>query len=224
MIWDIAFETDRTILLRARLTGSAGEWHHHGERDAYGYVLEGRLDLEYGPRPTDSVSADAGDWVYVPAETIYRPADLAGTEPVVLLALVGDGPPMYRAEMPLPTDRQPTVVDQDDLVPADSLENLVRQTPTPEAAVQQIYGHATERMESSWHHHGDNDVFGYVIAGEGYVDLGEERKLVTAGSFFHIPPKVVHRDVNPSDDEQEYVLWLTGSEPRTVHVDGPEYE
>jgi hypothetical protein len=28
--------------------------------------------------------------------------------------------------------------------------------------------------------------------------------------------------VNPSAVEQEYLLWLVGSDPRTVFVDGPD--
>jgi quercetin dioxygenase-like cupin family protein len=59
-----------------------------------------------------------------------------------------------------------------------------------------------------------------VIQGAGYVDDGsEEPKLATAGSWFHIPAGVVHRDVNPQDAAQDYVLWLTGSTPRIVRVD-----
>jgi len=68
-------------------------------------------------------------------------------------------------------------------------------------------------------------VFGYVIDGEGYVEWGtdeDQRRLARAGEFFWIPAGLVHRDVNPTDDEQDYVLWLTGSEPRTVPVDGPD--
>ena len=44
--------------------------------------------------------------------------------------------------------------------------------------------------------------------------------LVRAGEWFHLSPGVVHRDVNPRDADQRYLLWLTGSEPRTVPAAG----
>ncbi|MFC7154110.1 hypothetical protein ACFQPA_01390 [Halomarina halobia] len=36
-----------------------------------------------------------------------------------------------------------------------------------------------------------------------------------------VPAGVVHRDVTPSDEGRDYVLWLTRSEPRVAPVDGP---
>lgn len=56
-------------------------------------------------------------------------------------------------------------------------------------------------------HHGDND----VLSGGRYVEWGPsegegERVLARVGGFFRVPAGVGHRDVNPSDDEQDYVL------------------
>lgn len=79
---------------------------------------------------------------------------------------------------------------------------------------------------SAWHHHGEYEVFGFIISGSEkleYGPMGEENILVGVGDFFHILPGTVHRDVNPSPDEgQEALLYLRGSGPVVVNVDGPD--
>lgn len=224
--WDAAFETGDALLVRTRLDGDASGWHTHGDRSAYGAVREGRLRIEYGP-DGEHVVAGPGEFFRIPAGVVHRGTDPEDSAPVALVALVGAGDVVVDADGPpaAPPDPAPDAAGEDDLVPTAPLANLTRLAPFPDAPVQQVRGHADGRVESEWHHHGDNDVFGYVIDGEGYVEWGteaEERKLVGTGQFFHVPAGVVHRDVNPSDDEQDYLLWLAGSEPRTVGADAPE--
>lgn len=78
---------------------------------------------------------------------------------------------------------------------------------------------------SAWHHHGDYEVYGYIISGFERFEYGPEGRdaiLVGPGDFFHIPPHTVHRDVNPSPDErQEVVLFFRGTGPVVVNVDDP---
>lgn len=78
---------------------------------------------------------------------------------------------------------------------------------------------------SGWHHHGEYGVYGYVISGtaqfEGAPGSGEVI-TVGLGDFFHVPPGKVHRDINPSEDEeQEVLLFLRGSGPMVINVDDP---
>lgn len=79
---------------------------------------------------------------------------------------------------------------------------------------------------SGWHHHGDFHVRGYIVSGTVRFESGpggRDAVEVGPGDFFHVPPRVVHRDVNPSADEgQEVILFLTGTGPMVVNVDGPE--
>ncbi|MFB6176305.1 MAG: hypothetical protein ABEI99_04020, partial [Halobaculum sp.] len=106
------------------------------------------------------------------------------------------------------------VADRSDLVPASELSSVNRETPFPDASIRMVRGHSD----------GDNHVFGYVLHGDGFVEWGTgegERKFVGTEECFHIPAGFVHRDRSSSDGRQEYVLWLTGGDPRTVHVDGP---
>lgn len=51
---------------------------------------------------------------------------------------------------------------------------------------------------------------------------GRESVEVVEGGYFHVPAGVVHRDVNPSDESQEFVLVFAGGGPLVVDVDGPD--
>lgn len=108
--------------------------------------------------------------------------------------------------------------------PAGQLENVRRETPFDDTAVRLVRGHSEGTVVSEWHHHGDNHVFGFVLDGDGYVEWGPgegERVFVDTEECFHIRAGFVHRDRSDSPGRQEYVLWLTGSEPRTVTVGEP---
>jgi uncharacterized RmlC-like cupin family protein len=215
-------------LCRTRLRPSASSgWHHHGDHAVYGVVLAGRGRIEFGPGAADALAVGPGDFFSVPAAVVHREG--AGREgQVALVGVAGTGPRVVDAAPPdRPPAVRPFVAGEGDLVPAGTLANLTRLTPFPDAAVQQVRGHAAGAVASNWHHHGDNHVFGYVVEGEGYIEWGtgpDDRALVRTGEWFHLPPGVVHRDVNPRDADQRYLLWLTGSEPRTVPVEGPPGE
>jgi quercetin dioxygenase-like cupin family protein len=83
---------------------------------------------------------------------------------------------------------------------------------------------AEPRAASGWHHHGERDVFGYVVRGRARFEFGPgggESSEVEEGGFFHVPAGLVHRDVNPADEPQEIVLTIVGDGPLVVNVDGP---
>lgn len=42
---------------------------------------------------------------------------------------------------------------------------------------------------------------------------GPYRTELTSGDFFHLHPGTVHRDINPGEDEQVYILNFVGSGP-----------
>ena len=79
---------------------------------------------------------------------------------------------------------------------------------------------------SGWHHHGDYDIYGYMVSGSARFENGSggtDAISVGPGDFFHVPARTVHRDVNPSGSEgQEVVLFLRGSGPMVVNVEGPD--
>lgn len=79
---------------------------------------------------------------------------------------------------------------------------------------------------SGWHHHGDYEVYGYVVSGKARFENGSEEKNAISldqGDFFHVPPHTVHREINPSpDEENDVILFLHGTGPLVVNVDSPE--
>jgi len=78
---------------------------------------------------------------------------------------------------------------------------------------------------SACHHHGNYDVFGFILSGSErfeYGSMGKEAIVASQGDFFHIPPQTIHRDVNPSPDQgQEALLFLRGTGPVVINVDSP---
>ncbi len=79
---------------------------------------------------------------------------------------------------------------------------------------------------SNWHHHSTRNLYGFVVSGRlrlEYGPNGEEVAHLELGDFFHIPPGLVHRDVNPDDKrEARIVNILLGKGPLVVDVSGPE--
>jgi quercetin dioxygenase-like cupin family protein len=79
---------------------------------------------------------------------------------------------------------------------------------------------------SGWHHHGDYDVYGYLVSGSGRFEgnTGREEDSVSLrkGDFFHVPPHTLHREINPSSKEgNEYILFLRGTGPMVFDLDDP---
>lgn len=83
---------------------------------------------------------------------------------------------------------------------------------------------ADPRAVSGWHHHGEHDVLGFVVGGAARFEFGpggSEAVQVGEGGFFHVPARLIHRDVNPLDAQQEIVLTLVGDGPLVVNVQSP---
>lgn len=103
VVRSLAFETENALVVRSRVAGGiTTDWHHNGDRHVYGYVVEGRAVLEYGPGGADSLEADAGDFVYVPPRTIRRVVNPTDEEWVIVITFVGSGPPAVTVDGPEP--------------------------------------------------------------------------------------------------------------------------
>jgi uncharacterized RmlC-like cupin family protein len=79
---------------------------------------------------------------------------------------------------------------------------------------------------SGWHHHGDYDVYGYVVSGTARFENGSKGKetvSINSGDFFHVPPHTVHREINPSPNEMnDVILFLRGTGQMVVNVDSAD--
>src|SRR5260370_42684255 len=89
-----AFESENAIVSQSQVApGVVSGWHHHGTRQLYGFIVSGRLQLEYFLRTKEIADLKAGDFFHIPAGLIH--GDLNSNkdlELVVVNILVGSGP------------------------------------------------------------------------------------------------------------------------------------
>ena len=77
---------------------------------------------------------------------------------------------------------------------------------------------------SVWHHHGERHLYGFLISGHLRLEFGPQGKEAVdlhPGDFFHIPPGLIHRDVNPERRKLLVANILLGKGPPVVNVKGP---
>lgn len=97
----VIFETEETIMIQSRVAGGVTTgWQHNGDRHVYAYVVKGHAMLEYGPEGEASVDLDAGDFGYVPPQTIRRVVNPTDGDWVVVVCFVGSGPPAVPVDGP----------------------------------------------------------------------------------------------------------------------------
>jgi quercetin dioxygenase-like cupin family protein len=93
VVREIAFDTARATLMRARAeAGAASGWHHHGERDVLGHVVRGRARFEFGPGGRESTEVEEGGFFHVPAGLVHRDVNPLDEPQEIVLTVVGEGP------------------------------------------------------------------------------------------------------------------------------------
>lgn len=118
-----------------------------------------------------------------------------------------------------------TAVAGDSLTAGSSTPGIVRGLAFEVQRATLMRARVAGGVVSGWHHHGSRDVLGYVAQGRARFDFGpggRESIEVESGGFFHVPPGLIHRDVNPTDKPQEIILSFIGTGPLVVNVDGSE--
>jgi quercetin dioxygenase-like cupin family protein len=89
----------RIISVRTQ-PGLVSGWHHHAQYTTYGYVIDGRLRLESGPRGAIVVEAGPGDFFIVPPHTVHRESNPADEEQFLIGFRVGEGETVVNVEGP----------------------------------------------------------------------------------------------------------------------------
>lgn len=104
LVREIAFDTDRGMLVRARAeAGVSSGWHHHGDREVLGYVVCGLVRFEFGPGGAESTDVVEGGFFHVPAGLVHRDVNpLDDTPQEVIISFVGGGPLVVNVEGPDP--------------------------------------------------------------------------------------------------------------------------
>jgi uncharacterized RmlC-like cupin family protein len=112
-----------------------------------------------------------------------------------------------------------------ELPPASQTPGMVREQAFAEEGRWVGFVRVEPGMVSGWHHHGDHESYLFVVAGRGRFEFGPGGSQVVeaeAGDFLHVPARLVHREMNPSDEEQTLVVVRIGDGPSLVNVDGPD--
>ena len=97
-----AFESGSVVFSKSTVAGgTVSNWHHHGGRDLYGYVVSGRLVLEQGKSGQESVEVRQGDFFHIHPGLVHRDVNPERTEPAVIVnLLLGEGEPVVNVEAP----------------------------------------------------------------------------------------------------------------------------
>ena len=97
-----AFESENAIVSQSELApGVFSGWRHQGTRQLYGFIVSGRLQLEYFLRRREIADLNIGDFFHIPAGLVHRDLNRnKDRELVVVNILVGSGPSVINVESP----------------------------------------------------------------------------------------------------------------------------
>ncbi len=118
------------------------------------------------------------------------------------------------------------VIKKNNLRTEASTPGVTREVAFDSESVVVIRATAAGGAVSGWHHHGDHHYYGYLISGRARLEYGpggREAVEVKAGEFFQVPPRAVHRDINPDPKETQLaIICFVGNGPWVVNMDSPE--
>ena len=80
--------------------GLASAWHHHNENDTYGYVISGRIRIEFGPDGTESVAIGPGEVFHVPSKIVHREVTGDAEPAAIFVVRSGTGSPVVNVDEP----------------------------------------------------------------------------------------------------------------------------
>ncbi|MEX2622961.1 MAG: cupin domain-containing protein [Acidimicrobiia bacterium] len=107
---------------------------------------------------------------------------------------------------------------------ADATSGMVREQAVAGEAVWAGLVRTAPGRSSGWHDHGGYDPYFYVNSGRIRMQFGPGGTNVVdagPGDFVHVPNGVIHREVNPANEEGTIILVRVGSGPPVVNVEGP---
>lgn len=114
----------------------------------------------------------------------------------------------------------PEIIDPDELDALETTPGIVRRVVFERPDL--VVGQSTIAAGSTtgWHHHGERDVFGYIVRGEGLFEYGDGGRLTgRAPAYFHVPAGTLHRETNTGDEDLVVAAGFVGAGPVVVNVD-----
>lgn len=93
-----AIETSNILFGRTNISrGAKSGWHHHGNRNLYGFLAMGKLVFEC--KDAAPVEIRTGDFFCVPGSVIHRDVNPdQNADAVVVNLVIGEGPPVINVE------------------------------------------------------------------------------------------------------------------------------
>jgi uncharacterized RmlC-like cupin family protein len=82
--------------------GDVSGWHHHADNETYVYVIRGSVRTDFGSGGGESIVARAGDFFFVPSQTIHRETTSWDSDLEAFVLRVGGEPEEVGAEGPDP--------------------------------------------------------------------------------------------------------------------------
>lgn len=80
--------------------GVTSGWHHHGDNTTYGFIISGKVKVEFGPGGREVLEAGPGDLFKVPAHTVHREGNPGDEEQFLLGIRMGSGPTVINVDGP----------------------------------------------------------------------------------------------------------------------------
>lgn len=80
--------------------GDVSGWHHHAANDTYVYVIRGSLTIDFGPGGAESVVARAGDFFFIPSQTIHHETTSQDADVEAFVLRVGGEPEHVNVDGP----------------------------------------------------------------------------------------------------------------------------
>jgi uncharacterized RmlC-like cupin family protein len=74
-------------------------WHHHGDNVTMGYVLQGKVTLEFGPDGSEQVEVNEGEYFEVPKHLVHREGNMSTGTGEIILTRVGEGPVVFPVDV-----------------------------------------------------------------------------------------------------------------------------
>jgi quercetin dioxygenase-like cupin family protein len=102
LVREVAFSTDRAMLIRVRCEGkTVSGWHHHGDREALGHVMRGRVRFEFGAGGRESMEVAEGGYFHVPRGLVHRDVNPEDRDQDLVISFVGSGPLVVNVHGPV---------------------------------------------------------------------------------------------------------------------------
>ncbi len=94
-----AFDSGPMLVSKSTVApGVVSSWHHHGARRLYGFVVSGKLRLEWGTKGADSIEVGRGDFFQIPIGLIHRDVNPGKSDAVIVNVLFGEGPAVVNVD------------------------------------------------------------------------------------------------------------------------------